>query len=258
MQKSRSWQDSFDRLALARREESALREDELRQVRDAEAAYAKASAAGAGLAATKGFMLADEQPDKPEVLDKPKRPAKPAARKASPRKPRRAARLAKPKVPGAKAAKPKTAKPKAPKSIVMEPGIAPTPSEPSATAPPPVMAEAQVASSPRPEALLITPLPRHASLAPYRKPGLFGLIGSWLRLAARRPALPTNLRRHSASEKPPRDDVAALKAENEKLRRQLKDLLAQQDAERASQPPWLTAPAGDVPARPRRRGGPRA
>ena len=257
MQKTRSWQDSFDRLEASRRDEQQMRDAEERQIRLAEAAYDRASlkvahAEKTTIVETIGFMLADAQSDQAEVLVKPK----PPARVAKPRvaKPH----TARPKAASAKVAKERAAVPQRPESIAFEshtiappdspPHTTPQPSEPASASP------SRVAAEP----LLITPLPRNAALAPYRKPGLFGLIGSWLRLAARRPKLPVNLRRPARKDGQPRDDLAALKAENEKLRRQIEALLTLQEVERASTPPWATTPAGDVPARPRRRGGIRA
>ena len=109
------------------------------------------------------------------------------------------------------------------------------------------------------EPLLITPLPRSASLARYNKRGLFGLIGSWLRLATRRPRLPESLRRPARKDGSPRDDLAALRSENKWLRRELEALKALQEVHRAETPPWatdrVTTPAEDAPARPRRRDG---
>jgi hypothetical protein len=149
------------------------------------------------------------------------------------------------------------------KPIVTE-SIAPESVAPESVATPPVASPVQSAISlpreSRPasaEPLLITPLPRSASLARYNKRGLFGLIGSWLRLAARRPKLPESLRRPARKQSAPRDNLAALREENKQLRRELEALRAKQ----ADTPPWLTSPegattpAGDVPARPPRRGG---
>ena len=122
---------------------------------------------------------------------------------------------------------------------------------------PPATEQLPKSTVPAAEPLPVTPLPRSASLARYRKPGLFGLIGSWLRLAARRPKLPEALKGPARKKDPPGDDVGALRAENKRLRRELEALLALREAERANSPPWVTTPAGDAPARPRRRGGTR-
>jgi hypothetical protein len=101
-----------------------------------------------------------------------------------------------------------------------------------------------------------SPLPRNVSLAPYNKPGLFGLIGSWLRLAARRAPLPRRLRKPDGKIAKPRNvldthKLDELRAENQELRRQLETLLANKEA---VTPQGLTTPAGVSPARPRRRG----
>ena len=292
MQMNRNWQDSFDRLEQSRREEQRMREAEEREMRLSEAAYARASldAASAEMpnrAETTGFMLADAIPDLAEVLATAKPPAKsPAAKspdtKADPRKraaPRRKARVAKPRTAKLRTAKPRTAKSKAakpgtarakvakPRAAALELIEPPTTqlfaslsrSQPVSAATPPAMAAR--AQSPA-EPLLITPLPRSASLARYSKPGLFGLIGSWLRLASRRPKLPEKLGKPARQSGQPRDDLAALREENKQLRRELEALLALREAERAETPPWATTPmatpAGDAPARPRRRGRVRA
>ena len=67
--------------------------------------------------------------------------------------------------------------------------------------------------------------------------------------------LPESLRRPAHKNRAPRHDLAALRQENRELRRELDALRAKQ----AQTPPWttesVTTPAGDVPARPRRRGG---
>ena len=283
MQMTRNWQESFDRLEKSRREEQRMREAEERQIRLAEAAYARASleaarAEKAASAENNSFMLPDQGPDQAELLVKPESPpkakvakakvAKQPAAKASPRKraaPRRTARVAKakatkPRAKKPKAAKPRTAKPSAAVAKLAKPRpatlpLAPAPPlEPAATPAISLLRETPPVAL---EPLLITPLPRSASLARYNKRGLFGLIGSWLRLAARRPRLPEGLRKASRKKGAPRDDLVALREENEQLRRELEALRAK----RAETPPWSTAPAGsttpeaDVPARPRRLGG---
>ena len=286
MQMNRNWQDSFDRLEQSRRKEQRMREADEREMRLAEAAYDQASLEAASeelpnQAETTGFMLADAMPDQAEVLVTAKPPAKsPAAKspdtKVNPRKraaPRRKARVAKPRTAKPRLAKPRTAKSKAaksgtarakPRAAALELIEPPTTqslaslarSQPVSAATPPVMAAR--AQSPA-EPLLITPLPRSASLARYRKLGLFGLIGSWLRLAASLPKLPEKLRGPARNDGQPRDDLAALKAENKQLRRELEALLVLREAERAETPPWastpMATPAEDAPARPRRRDG---
>lgn len=276
MLNTRSWQDSFDRLETSRREERR-REAEERQIRAADAAYARASLEVANATVTSkaeatGFMLEPLQADQAEMLVKPKQPSKSAiakspSAKAKPRKraaPRRTARVEKPrtarpkvtgpKVTGSKAAGSKAAGPKVPKPIAAKSLVSPPRNAPAQVTPPPAVGLPRKLPSTAAEPLLITPLPHHASLAPYRKPGLFGLIGSWLRLAARSPGLPGKLGKPARQPCPPRNDMAALRAENRQLRRELEALLALQ----ANTPPWSTTPAGDAPARPRPRGGTRA
>jgi hypothetical protein len=238
---------------------------------------------------------AGQPPNQTDALVEPKSAAEPqvaksqstglktarrTAAKASPRKraaPRRKAGAAKLRTAKPQAEKPKTSRPKTPDAIAAKPRVTrlksakpqtETPqlaeSHDSESIAPPLVAESQPAISlPRAsqvacaEPLLIMPLPHSTSLARYNKRGLFGLIGSWLRLAARRPRLPESLRRPARKDQAPRNDLAALKEENKQLRRELEALRAKQ----AETPPWdtlpagLTTPTGDVPARPRRRGG---
>lgn len=262
MQTIRNWQESFERLERSRREEQRLREEDERQMRLAEAAYERAglevaSADTAARDVSVGFMLTDEQAPvqaeaqvevTPRAKPKPRKPRAKIARrpraKASPRKraaPRSKAGVAQGRTAKAKATKPRTT---APKVAALQPA-----------APPPKISLPRENSPEAPEPLLISPLPRSASLARYNKRGLFGLIGSWLRLAVRRPKLPESLRRPARKQGAPRDDLAALRQVNKDLRRELEELRARQ----AETPPWATepatTPAGDVPARPRRRDG---
>jgi hypothetical protein len=209
MQKTRSWQESFDRLEAARRAERPRVLSEAQQIREAEQAYARAAA----LRSEEPLMLARTAADEAEPLVSPAPKAKvarakPKKAKSAPRK-RPAARRSVAK------AKPKAAKPRK-KAL--------------AAAPPPP--EAAIT----PEQLLITaptsPLPRNASLAPWRKAGLFGLIGSWLRIAARQTttgfAAGIRRKKRGATGPVPLDEVAELRAENEQLRKQLQALLALQ------------------------------
>lgn len=85
------------------------------------------------------------------------------------------------------------------------------------------------------------PLPRSVALAPYRKGGLFDLIGYWLRDASRRAAsrlLSGKTEKQPARRKrgwlsgrrssPSRENLAVLCAENDRLRSQIEALLALQ------------------------------
>ena len=225
MQKTRSWQESFDRLEAARRAEQRLLDADEWRIRDAETAYAKAAAPElvkpVGKPAAPALMLVSAQPDHAEELVEPRQRAKPAAKpkraKAAPRKRTSAKRTA--AKAKARASKPRAAKPR----ISAQP-------TPGATPPAPVLPNALPASPA--EELLITPLPRSASLTRYRKPGLFSLIGSWLRTGTRhavsglkvstpRPDVQAELR---AS----RDEAARLKSENQRLLSQVEALLALQ------------------------------
>jgi hypothetical protein len=260
MPNSRSWQDSFDKLELARREDGGLHASEAFEIRAvdksklrADTADVKACTAATPKLAAPGFMLigdrafCDEVAVKVGQADTPKRRAKSASPKVPPctrAAPQRAAKAAKSKAASDKVPKPRKRRPRASPSDSKPANVALTPLIVSLIAPREAYAEMSANS----------PLPRHASLAPYRKPGLFGLIGSWLRLATRLPLLPKSLRKPAESLSQTSDDLGALKAENEELRRQLESLLARQEAE---SPPWVTTPAGKAPARPRRRGGTR-
>lgn len=210
MQKTRSWQESFDRLEAARREERHLLEAEAKQLRDAEAAYAGAAARKAEKPAQPTLPLVSAKPDADALLVRPKRQSKQAA-KPAPRK-RSAARRT------AANAQPKLAKPRAARQH--KPAVA--------ALPPSISQPADWPATPA-ELPPITPLPRNASLAPYRKTGLFGLIDSWLRIAKRQAAsgIAAGVRRPELKPKPPApsDEVAELRAENERLRRQLEALL---------------------------------
>ena len=212
MQKTRSWQDSFDRLEEKQRDERRIRAAEARQIRDTEAAYARAAAAEAVKPVVPALMLVGTQPDSGELLVEPKRQRKAAKAKAAPRKrattPRTATKMkSKPTKPRV-ARKPKPAKPAGA-------ALPPTPGLPATQAA---------------ELLLITPLPRSAALIPYRKTGLFGLIGSWLRSATRQATsgVAGGLRRSKAAAKPRLqiDELAILRAENKRLRGQLEALLS--------------------------------
>ena len=251
MQKARSWQDSFDKLEAARRDERQMHDAEEQQIRDAEAAYAKAVAMEAEKPAAPGFMLGSENADSgealtrpkklarpkppasPKKLAKPKQQAKSGTRKPAPRKPaapRRVAAEAKPQVVQSQAAKPRKSAPRRkPANAALPPAIA-LPSEV------PAAPTEQLPITP----LSITPLPRSASLAPYRKTGLFGLIGSWLRIATRqatsglagsvrRPNMKPKARKPAGQFRAPFDEVAELRAENARLRSQLEALLALQE-----------------------------
>ena len=206
MQKTRSWQDSFDRLEAAQREERQVRAAETRQAREAEAAHAMADVAKASMPAAPDFMLISA---KPETDQRPVK-TKPQA-KAAPRKRAAAQRTA-------TKAKQTAAKPRAARK--------------SKTALPPAPAPAQPAAQPA-ELLLITPLPRSAALTPYRKTGLFGLIGSWLRIATRQAAtgVAGSVRRPKLQANPRRqiDELAKLRAENARLRHQLEAMLSFQE-----------------------------
>ncbi len=252
MQKARSWQDSFDRLEAVRRDERQMHDAEEQQVRDAEAAYARAVAMEAEKPAAPGFMLGSENADSGEALTKPKKLAKPE-KLASPKPPASPKKLAKPKQ-RAKSGTRKSAsrKPAAPRRVAAKakPPVAKSrPAKPRKSAPrrkpanaalPPAIAlPSEIPAAPA-EQLLITPLPRSASLAPYRKTGLFGLIGSWLRIATRqatsglagsvrRPNMKPKARKPAGQFRAPFDEVAELRDENARLRSQLEALLALQE-----------------------------
>ena len=204
MQKTRSWQDSFDRLETAQREERQAAA-ETRQTREAEAAHARSADAMAAKPASPGLMLVGAKPKSDKRPDKPK----PAKAKTAPRKRATAQRTA-------TQAKQAAAKPRAAR-------------KPRQVLPP---APAGPATQPA-ELLLITPLPRSAALTPYRKTGLFGLIGSWLRIATRQAAtgVAGSVRRPKlqANPRPQIDELAKLRAENARLRRQLDALLSFQE-----------------------------
>ena len=295
MQMTRNWQESFDKLEQSRRDEQRMREEEERQIRLAEAAYAQASLEGVSsdkptMAESASFMLieglaeglADQAPEPAELPVEAEPAAKPKSAKSGtgkkaevksatrkPAAPRRTARAAKPGTARPPTAKRKVTRPKAARLAKPEAATPPQVESPpkaeshlpeliiaaQPAASPPAISLPRETSPTAAEPLLITPLPRSASLARYNKRGLFGLIGSWLRLAARRPRLPESLRRPSRKDQAPRDDLASLREENRQLRRELEALRAR----RANSPPWEstpeTTPAGDVPARPRRRGG---
>ena len=206
MQKTRSWQDSFDRLAATQRSERHLQAAEARQIRDAEAAFARAAAAKAE---QPGLMLVSAKPEADKRPVKPKSQPRPAKAKAATRQRATTQRTA-------SQAKQTAAKPRASR----KPRQAKLP------------APARPATQPA-ELLLIMPLPRSAALTPYRKSGLFGLIGSWLRIATRQAAsgIAGGMRRPkmTANSRPQIDELAELKAENERLRRQLEALLSFQE-----------------------------
>lgn len=225
MQKTRSWQESFDRLEAARRAEQRLLDADEWRIRDAETAYAKAAALElvkpVGKPAAPALLLVSAQPDHCEDLVKPRQRAKPAAKpkraKAGPRKRTSAKRTA--AKAKARASKPRAAKPR----ISAQP-------TPGATPPAPVLPNALPASPA--EELLITPLPRSASLTRYRKPGLFSLIGSWLRTGTRHAVsgLKVSTRRLDvqAELRASRDEAARLESENQRLLSQVEALLALQ------------------------------
>lgn len=212
MHKTRSWQESFDKLETARREVQPESDSEAQQIRDAEAAYARAAASELAKPPAPALMLVSTAPEGGESLVRPKPPAKPRKAKAAPRK-RSAARR-----PAAKA-KPSRAKPSGAKARQAKPRKS---SKPAFAALPQELAEQ----------LLITPLPRSAALTPYCKLGLFGLIGSWLRIAGRQTTagFAGGVRRKQLRERPRTqfDELVELRAENERLRRQLADALAHQ------------------------------
>lgn len=221
MPKTRSWQESFDMLEAARRAERHLADADTRNLRDAEAAYARAAALEAGKSTPPAFLLpgTGQDSDEPLVSPKPavrKGPVKKGRTKTAPRK-RAAARRT------AEKARPKLAKPDAVKPRKSALAAQPTVDLPASPAQPAQPAELHP----------VTPLPRSAALAPYRKPGLFGLIGSWLRIAKRQTAsgFAGGARRTAIKPKPHRhrDELAELRAENESLRRQLEALLAFQE-----------------------------
>jgi hypothetical protein len=104
---------------------------------------------------------------------------------------------------------------------------------------PPVMltATAQAAKASEPYWLysVAPPLPRSAAITLYRKPGLLGLIGSWLRGAAttitgdkRRPSHWQG-RRRFAAERAEHTAMDALREENARLRQQLAAIRARDD-----------------------------
>jgi hypothetical protein len=262
MPNRRSWQDSFDRLELARRDEGVPDDSDALQLRavdmnkaSAEPADSKACAAATHKLSAPGFMLigdwafCHEDAVKPGQAGTPKRRAKSASPKVPPRKrdePPRAAKVAQTKAASAKVSKPRNRKPRASAPDLKLAYVAPAP----------IIVRLNTPPEPPAEMLGNSPLPRNVSLAPYNKPGLFGLIGSWLRLAARRAPLPRRLRKPDGKIAKPRNvldthKLDELRAENQELRRQLETLLANKEA---VTPQGLTTPAGVSPARPRRRG----
>jgi hypothetical protein len=223
MQKTRSWQESFDRLEAERREKRPWTDSEARQVRDAEEAYARAAAEKAEVAQAPPLMLVGATGRAEPLVTVPKPKAKPRMAKAAPRKRPTSLRAATKPVRSqtktakgkSQATKPNKAKPrKAPTAPQLVP--APTPQVPAASA----------------ESLLITPLPRNVSPAPWRKAGLFGMIGAWLRIAAKQTnvgfAAGLRRKRMQAKAAKPIGELAELRAENEQLRQQLQALLAKQ------------------------------
>ena len=111
--------------------------------------------------------------------------------------------------------------PVVPEELVAAP-VAPLPDPaPVATAVPPATAPAPVTAA---------PLPRSASLAPYRKGGLIDAIGFWLRskarvAAARLSASKALAKRVAPAQFAPKDELTVLREENERLRLQIDGLM---------------------------------
>jgi hypothetical protein len=198
LEKTRSWQESFDRLAAERRAQARLNTLEAKQVRDAEFAYANAAAMAADKRAAPALMLVSTKPDPEELVAKPKRQAAKRV-KALPRKRTATKRTA-------ASGKVKVAKPR---KLPRPPAVA--------QAPDAILTD-ELPTRPA-EELLIAPLPRSASLTAYRKAGWLSQFGAWL-IKAKIKTRPPELF----------DEVIRLRAENARLRRQLEALLAFQDS----------------------------
>lgn len=177
-----------------------------------------------------GLILREPEPAaKPRKAAKrkpaAKRARKPAARKtAAPKKPARkpAARKARPKASASASARREAATEKLAAALAVK--LAETPAIPLPDLSTPL---ARTTAAP------VAPLPRKASLAHYRKGGLIEAIGFWLRSAGRRFKAKLGASKALAeTAKPvsPERQIEELKAENERLRRQLDALLALSDA----------------------------
>jgi len=157
-----------------------------------------------------------ESPPKPRQKAKPKGPAKRAAKPAARKRTRR-------KPAPRKAVKPKAVASRRPPAAakIAEPPAIPLPDLSTPFAEP--------ATAPAP----LAPLPRKASLTHYRKGGLIEAIGFWLRTTARRAKAKLGASKVLARPAEPaggESTLEELKAENERLRRQLEALLALSDA----------------------------
>jgi hypothetical protein len=150
---------------------------------------------------------------------------------AQPGPPAKSDKSAKPKKPAAKRTRPakRTAAKRKPEAATQR--AVPMPAIPLPQAPEPT-AELDAIFPPR------QPLPRHRAPVPYGSGGLLGQLTSWLRDRSRRAALllfppaapPKRKVRARERTKLPPDEVTRLRAENERLRRQLEALLALQAA----------------------------
>ena len=257
MDSARDWRDSFSQLEATRKRKSG------KQAADAVVAgilSLEQPIAEAGLilaapeakpaakpgASSKRKSKSKAGPSRGGTAKRTKAPARPATRKAATRKPAKSgpsedkakAGLAVPKRQvAAKAAAPR--RQSVAKSVVAKVGAdapaLPLPDLETPLAGPALFAEpvAPADPVPAPPAAPIAPLPRKASLAPYRKGGLIEAIGFWLRTTARRAKAKLGASTALARSVEPvtaESEIEELKAENERLRRQLEALLVLSDA----------------------------
>ncbi len=109
---------------------------------------------------------------------------------------------------------------------------------PVALLPEPAPIAAVVPTARGPVTNTAAPLPRSASLAPYRKGGLIDAIGFWLRskarvAAARLSASKALAKRVAPVPAKPKDELTVLREENERLRLQINGLMRLEQAKKA-------------------------
>ncbi len=232
MGNKRDWRESYSQLELVRQSEQDSQAASeavsgilslVQPVAEMELILPAAEAApkAKGPAKRKATAKTAKNARKPAAPKKPVR--KPAARKAKPkaaatRRTTAATKLAKAAPPEAAAIPAQTAA--MPLPDIAEPLTAPA-----------RPAEVRSPQSPPPEPL--APLPRKASLAHYRKGGLIEAIGFWLRTATRRAKAKLGASKVLSQSVEPANEaseLAELKEENERLRRQLDALLTLSDA----------------------------
>lgn len=249
MDSARDWRDSFSQLEATRKRKSGKQAADaaVAGILSLEQPIAEAGLILAGQEAkakpktkTKTKTKTASAARRTATASRAKAPAKPGAPRAATRdkaKPELSARKTKAAIAAPKRqAAPKSAAPKPVTAKALADALAlPLPDLATPLVEPALFAEPVPPAEPVPArpATPIAPLPRKASLAPYRKGGLIEAIGFWLRTTARRTRAKLGASTALAKSVGPANgasEIEQLRAENAQLRRQIDALLALNEA----------------------------